>query len=344
MQPPAACVDTDPDSGLSADTATSINDGIAPVPWWLSQDISVNGDNQPNVDNVLAGKVNNIDVNVHRSSDPLPANTQNVIVEVWVALPGASLTPAVGSRLIGTQLLKVSGATIDLPPNGQKWDKHPMGTMVINWTPSGAAGDPDGPDPGGQPGHRCLVARAYPETLQPDANCFHVIGDKHVAQRNIDIVPLKEGSEGRMRAKIRTANANRVASEAVTLRVVADTNPSPRLVEALARSLRTVRGFERVTRAAPSRFTLELPDFPEARVRDQTHRGWLGPILHPLGLAARRPSYEVDIEMRPGQQTQFTLVADLGAGRRGDAYLFHVTHVNARGREVGGITVAGIRL
>src|SRR5262249_30309730 len=209
------CVDTDPDPNLS-DQCISINDGPG-TQWWMSPDINLNGF----TDIATIGSNSTVDVTVHRAAAAcnLPAGTQNIIVEVWVSSPGLNLSP-LGARNIDTKLIPVS----QLPAGGPK-SLSQVG-QLINWTPAST-------DPMDSTGHACLIARCYPDGGgQPQPDCFHVVGDRHVAQRNINIVKVRK-RELRVSARIRTGNSNREEAQSATLRVVADLRPDRRVLDIL---------------------------------------------------------------------------------------------------------------
>jgi hypothetical protein len=58
----------------------------------------------------------------------------------------------------------------------------PGGTATFPWTPSNDATAVDGP------GHRCLVVRAFPESLTPPGDPFVVPTEPHEAQHNIVVL------------------------------------------------------------------------------------------------------------------------------------------------------------
>ena len=310
------CIDTDPDPNLH-DECISIQDGPGAI-WWMSPDINLNGFS----DQAMSGGNNTVDITVHRKPDTCTflEGTKNVIVEVWVSPPGLNLSP-VGAKNIGTKLMPLS----QLPANGSR-SLSQVG-QLINWTPTSTnPGDPDGP------GHRCLISRCYPELdgpAQPD--CFHVLGDSHVAQRNIQIVGVPAPRHG-LKVPIHTGNNNREAAQPATLRVAADLKPSEKVLEILKPGLRHAKGFRRVSHEAPGHFSLHLPDFPDAKIRDCT-----GPDHH------HTPSYEADVEFKAGQVTKFTFTADLSKSKAGDAHLFHLTHSRRSDKRViGGLTVVAV--
>ncbi|WP_373652563.1 MULTISPECIES: hypothetical protein [unclassified Schlesneria] len=321
------CDDTKPDSNLAADTAITVNDGASPN-WWLSPDIDLNG-----FTDTAAGSVQNtIDVTVHRSQSPLPDGTAAIVVEVYVCNPGLNLGPGPNAKLIAQTIMRT-----ETNPEIQAGQTRRLSDVgkIIKWTPNGSATDPDGP------GHRCLIARCYPDSLSPEPDCFHVVGDRHAAQRNVTIAAAAFNEPFSI-LRFWTGNNNQEDSQKATVRVVADLNPSRKVIEALMPALRAVEGFRRIGRTPPAKFSVRFDDFEVPTTRDNSKLVDHGPFeqVWQLMFGQRSPTYEADIELAPGQQTYFELQSDLTGGRPGDATIFHLTHINPNGRVTGGLTCA----
>jgi hypothetical protein len=321
-----ACDDLQKDSNLT-DSCIFINDGPA-AQWWMSPDINLNGF----TDVAKTGQNNTVDVTVHRGpdNDKCTALTaaSNIVVEVWVSAGGLNLSP-LNAKSIGTKIIPKS----QLPANGQR--SLDQAGQIVNWTTSTNPADPDGP------GHRCLIARVYPEgDGPPEFDCFHVRGDTHVAQRNISIVTVsKFRSEGRMSAQILTVNPDRELPQRATVRVVTDPRPDRRVMEILRPGLLNTGVFRQVTSARPRRMNLDFPDFPDARRRDYTRPGCLPSLFWARSFV---PRLEADVQLQPGQVTTFNFEADLSNGEIGDAFVFYVTHLRPDNQEIGGLTVVGV--
>jgi len=54
------------------------------------------------------------------------------------------------------------------------------------------------------------------------------------------------------------------------------------------------------------------------------------------------PSYEADVEMKPGQITQINFNTDLSRGQQGDAYIFYITHARSDRQVIGGLTFVAV--
>jgi hypothetical protein len=161
-----------------------------------------------------------------------------------------------------------------------------------------------------------------------------------VAQRNINIVKVS-AREGGMRITVRTVNPNDKLAQVATLRVVADPQPDKRVLEILNPGLKGTGVFRRVATARPKGFSLSFPDFPSPKVRDHARpRGCLYGLFGGGRYAA--PTYEADVQLKPGQVTSFDFVADVSSGQPGDAFIFYLTHLRPDKQEIGGITLVGV--
>jgi hypothetical protein len=338
------------DPGLAADGCIFLeaipgDGGVHPATgWWLSPDIELTGPTS-GPDKADPGMANTVKVRVHQKdkSCSLPTGTGAILIELYVGNPSLVMKPndACSTRLISTV------AATGLPAPGTS----PQTT--ITWTPPVSPAPPTGctshPE---NPGHKCLIARCYPDTLSPDPAQFYLPDDQHYAQRNVCIVPC-EGGGGEMGAAARaangctfnvsTANLSDEQPAAATIQVIADLQPTQHVLEALTPGLRRVPGFKRVSTQPPQGFNLRLPDFPDAIVRDDTRIGCLGRLLSFLFPPLRRkfqPKYEADIKLKPKQFATFTFASDLSGSQRGDAHIFHLMQIGSDQRVQGGLTLA----
>lgn len=292
--------------------------------WWLSPDIDLTGP-VSGPDKADPGQVNPVQVSFHRKSAEsgcIFSGAESITVELWVGNPSIAMTPnnpasAVRVEIIGSPM-PLEGGT---------------GTQTIDWTPP--AGVPD-TNPQSK-GHKCLIARCYPDNLAPSNNKFFAPDDPHVAQRNICIVPCSGPGAARRpgpcSSMITTVNVNSERSESLTLKAVFDLNPNKFVRETVLRNLKRFEGFRQLTRRFPRRFGFQLREFPDAVIDDRTRFSFLRRLVG----GPRR--YETTIKLDPGQLIRFNFTADLSAGGFGDAYIFHLTQVGSDRREQGGLTL-----
>lgn len=323
------------DPGLNADTcifmeASQGDGGVHNTndPWWLSPDIKLTGPIS-GLDKADPGHNNTVEVQFHRkpaSRKPchLPPGTESISAEFWVGNPSLAMTPdnpASAKRIdsIGS-LIPADGASV---------------TKTFVWNPP-AGLDPTDPQ---SSGHKCLIARCFPDPLIPSATSFFVPDDPHVAQHNICIVPC--GGPGAAKHpgpcgfEVATVNPNKAHEQLATLRAVVDLNPSRFVQKVVLQRLKSAHGFTRLATKPPRGFKFELRDFPDAHVTDHSKLGMFGTLF---GGKDRR-SYDAVIQFKPGQLTRFKFMADLTGAQFGDAYIFHLRQIGPGQRDQGGLTI-----
>jgi hypothetical protein len=318
------------DPNLSSDTCLYIesvegDEGIHQTGgvWWLSPDIKLTGATS-GPDKADPGETNTVEVFFHMRSDPCETPfVESLSVEVWAANPSLVMTPDNPASAV-----KIGGlGAPTLSPGGSA-------SVQFDWIPP--AGLPP-EDPQGR-GHKCLVARVFPEALVPSATEFYVPEDQHVAQRNICVVPC--GGPGAAQRpgpcglEVTTVNP-REERQAVTIRAEFDGKPSKHVREVVLERMRETKGFARLSEKPPRGFRLRLRDFPKAEYSRGARGGCLGQLVGLKG----EPASEAFVTLEPKQLTRFDFTADLTGSPLGDAYIFHLTQVGTDGRTQGGLTV-----
>jgi hypothetical protein len=144
-------------------------------------------------------------------------------------------------------------------------------------------------------------------------------------------------------------NLSTETAEQVTLRVVRDPDPTREIREVLSPGLQEVPGFQRISnRVQPQGFNLQLPDFPDATVTDNSHLGCLGLLLYLFSLLLNvigvklvlpEPKCEAQVQLRPGQSTTLTFETNLSDAARGDAFVYYLMQVGQNQRIQGGLTL-----
>ncbi|MDQ2975491.1 MAG: hypothetical protein M3R69_08785 [Acidobacteriota bacterium] len=316
------------DPGLSRDTciymeAVSGDGGVHTNPtWWLSPDIELTGPIS-GPDKADPGQINPVNVRSHNKGGQCTSTgDEAIIVELWVGNPSIVMTP---DNPASTSLVTKMGSPMPLPGNSA--------TQLIDWTPPGGLPptDPQGP------GHKCLIARCYPDSLTASPIDFFLPDDPHVAMHNICIVPCggpgAANRPGQCGLEVTTASLNRKEREAVTLRVVPDTRPDQFVRATVLKLLEKLPGFKKLAVRPVPRFNFELRGFPGARINDQTKPGCLGI------LSGGKRYYEAGINLEVAQVTRFNFVADLSGSEFGDAHIFHLTQSSAKQPRQGGLTI-----
>ena len=229
--------------------------------WWLSPDVRIAG---PDTQGRAVTGPNTVEIVTRwKSGCAVPVGTGAVLVELWVGNPAVAMTP---NNPNSTKQITTVGAT-GLVAGGSVVNS-------IQWTPSTSPSAVDGP------GHKCLIARCYPDSLTPDPADFYLPQDPHAVQHNICVVvcggPGAADAHGDCGFDVATVNlSNRIANN-VTLRAIRDARPSKSVLAAVMPMLKANPSFRRLASAAPRHFAMRLRDFPNAKIRDESRpKGWL---------------------------------------------------------------------
>lgn len=138
----------------------------AGLPFWVSPDISIIKPDGVEGGTAVAGDTNQLKIKVTNAGG---IDAVDAYVEGFVADPSTAFTPLTATP-IGAGFLTISG--------------YSQAVIQFPWNPSPA-----------DAGHRCLLARVN-LTIPPDGYkngaIFDVVGDRHVAQRNISVVNLQK--------------------------------------------------------------------------------------------------------------------------------------------------------
>jgi len=144
------------------------DDGTEPLagglPFWTSPDITIVKPDGTRGGEAVAGNTNQVEVAVTNKGG-IPA--VDAYVDAFVADPSTSFTPATATPIGGT-FVTVQG--------------YSVASVSFPWVPGASAA-----------GHRCLLARVslvVPPDTYLNGAVFDVVGDRHVAQRNIHVVAL----------------------------------------------------------------------------------------------------------------------------------------------------------
>lgn len=354
-----------------------------PNMFWMSPDIKLNGTTYT----ATPGQPNTIEVHIHeKATAPGCPDGDQLLVDIFVANPSVAMIPpepgGVNFNCSTSQLTNNPTPVLKALIGDFMPDTPGVNTAIktFSWTPpqsppppAGCPVSPSGiptPDPQSS-GHRCLIVRVYrPVVDAPDSNNFHAGDDPHYAWHNVTICPCSSGGGARGGARengrnrpaggtnsctfdISTANVNNKAAEQVKLRVVRDPHPTLQVLDAVLPMLQSETGYGTVSdRIQPQGFSLQLPDFPNAVVRDNSRPGCLGLLFYFLTLllgllgikikfpTLATPTYEAQFEMQPGQFTRFAFATDLSSTPRGEAYVYHFTQVGSDQTVHGGLTLA----
>src|ERR1700730_6734490 len=293
--------------------------------WWLSPDITLPGP-VPGLDNADIGQSNPIKVKIHRkpaaSGCQFPGD-ESVTVELWVANPSLVLAPRVDSAA------RVGFIGSPLPAEGG------TGIQQIDFTPSVIP-------PGNQeaPGHKCLIARCYPDSLIPSDTSFFVPGDQHVAQHNLCTVPTPNQT---FIFKLNTLDPrptfNPIQNSEVKLRAVLDLEPNEFVRRTVLRRLQLQSGFQQLrTSPLSNGFKFDLTGLQASHVIDHSQ-----PCVHTFP-PLTNPSFEAVIALNSRHVVQLTFLVTPKGTKPGEACIFHLTQSDIEGSPQGGLTVVMLRV
>ena len=324
------------DPNLNSDTCIFMQPGSPN--WWLSEDVKLAAASGV----AVPGQKNDVNITVRRKAQDctLPENTDFVKVDLYVCNPTASPTTTTSpnvKKILDATSAPASEILVDiasLPSGGSfaqtvKWDLPPL---------SGAS------HPAETAGHKCLIARAYPNPLSGGINIGDYAAppsDQHYAQRNICVQTCSSPCG----IDVWTENVNKERPQNVKFEVIADTQPSEEVLKVALPLLQQVPGFKRVVNGTPRKgFGLDLPDFPDAKKTDNTRPGCLGGITKIFGSggAGFRPSFAAEVKLAPSQFSIYRFVTDLDGAQSGDAFIFHLTHIE-NGNVLSGLTMLMVK-
>ncbi|MGV1005039.1 MAG: hypothetical protein ACOYEV_09795 [Candidatus Nanopelagicales bacterium] len=287
------------------------DDGTEPLPgglaFWTSPDIVIV---QPG--GAVGGEAVPLEVNQVRitvtNGGGMPA--VDAYVEAFVADPMTVITPATAFAL-GGAFMTVQAYNTE--------------TIDFAWTPTAA-----------DSGHRCVIARVsliVPPDTYVDPTIFDVVGDRHVAQRNIQVLAVAAGkslsfrfavqhapgAKGAVRILARELTQKADGRELMKLAGCAGGLPAQRPLAGLG--VRMIS--EREHRERANQVTGRLP----------------AGLVSPLGEAIGRP--ELKTQLEPASQPQFaTVTFQVAEGEEsGRLHLVEVVQVDAEtGMPQGGLT------
>jgi len=292
--------------------------------WWLSPDIALTGP-VSGADNADPGQTNPVQVRCHKKAANSNCNfpgDESVTVQLFVANPSLAMAP---NNPASTTLVGFIGSPV--PPDGG------TGTQQIDWIlPSGLPAD----DPQA-PGHKCLVARCYPESLTPSSDNFFVPDDQHVAQHNICVVPCpqaKLGSSNHFTFKVATLNPHSPKREKAVLRAVLDLKPKQFVRTIVQQRLHAVHGFQHfATEPAPHGFRFDVSALSATDVHDNSHP----PFTPPLGRPSA-PSFDAKVTLA-AHVVHVNFNVHITGTNAGEAFIFHLTQTGEDNRSQGGLTL-----
>jgi hypothetical protein len=287
----------------------------------------------------------------HKAGCNLNPNAVAVKVDLWVCVPTASAINTISGNTRRILHQGVNSITIPLGTNAGELAPGGSATMPVEWR---LPNPPTNPAEG--PGHKCLIARAYPNTSSTNETTIGEYAaslDPHYAQRNICIQTCNSPC-GQEILAFQPIETERDALE-VEYIVYPDFNPSKFILQAAEEMFLTVDGLRhlkpQIAVDPPTRgFELELvdvapftvinnsiiPKFDRRQVlwgKRRRHYKLRAPKF-----GARMPFFRAAARLKRGQDMLYRLHTDLEGAAPGTAQVFHVME-SVRGWVRGGLTV-----
>src|SRR3954447_7681923 len=161
------------------DKAGDVGGPGSPAPWWLSPDVDI-----PAHSGQATQGANQVQIRVHCHEEPVLSD--RIVAEVYAGNPSLVMSPSANTtRIDPGNLLFRTAAFAGTEPIADETGV----TATFSWTPSASAADPGGP------GHRCLVVRAFPQSVAPPSSPFDVPNEQHEAQHNIEVLSTTHASQ-----------------------------------------------------------------------------------------------------------------------------------------------------
>jgi hypothetical protein len=328
------------------DKAGDLGGPGSPAPWWLSPDVDI-----PVHSGEAVQGANDVQIRVHTHEEPII--TEKIVAEVYVGQPGFVLSPNTGTKRIDptTLLFRPPGVAGSEPVADVTG-----GILTFPWTPSATPADVDGP------GHRCLIVRAFPQSVTPPTTPFDVPNEGHEAQHNIEILTTTTHSASMASGGLGTPGDPRRRDEKsgmwweqfVTMAVekprrsfvvwAFDPNPAKGIVETVRRALR--RKFAGFSERPPDKVSLK-PVRTEGRLIDPGALLGDGKFVEQSGLgqglfAEERLLGAAALDLEPDRLSRLLMLFDHSNLRPRTAVVLHGAQWREDGRPEGGMTVVAL--
>ena len=316
-----------------------------PAPWWISPDVDI----PAHTGTAFQGS-NDVQIRVHTHDEPILE--EKIIAEVYVGTPSLVMSPILNTRQILSAVLfrppGVAGTEAVADVAG--------GTHTFSWTPSNVATDVDGP------GHRCLVVRAFPESVAPPVDPFNVPNEQHEAQHNLEIVStqmkisgMSKGGAGTPKDPRRRDEKTGMWWEVFSTLAAGDKGKrfvvwafDPRPARAIERAVRLAipKGFEGFSDQPPKQVTLE-PDAKRGEAIDPRDLLKNGPFLEKSGFGGGlftedRLLAGASVDLGPTELSQLVMRFDHSNLPSNTAVVLHGVQWDEAGHPEGGMTVVAL--
>ncbi|HKP89762.1 MAG TPA: hypothetical protein VJT75_07265 [Thermoleophilaceae bacterium] len=321
--------------------------GGMPGPWWMSPDVDI-----PAHSGTAFQGPNDVQIRVHAHEEPFL--DEKIVAEVYVCRPSLAMSPTVDSVRIdpGNLLFRPPGVAGTEPIAS-----FAGGTLTFAWTPGSAATAPDGP------GHRCLILRAFPQSVTPPNSPFTVPAEQHEAQRNIEILAttkmqadMSRGGAGTPEDPRRRESGTGLWWEALETvgagprgrRFVVwafDPNPEEHIPRGILRDLKKAK-IRTISKEPPAQATIEIVGARGHEIdpgklvgqRRFARRSGVGDGI----FAERLLLGAATLELGPRKPAEVVLRFDHSNLDERTALVLHAAQFDERGEAEGGMTIVAI--
>jgi hypothetical protein len=327
------------------DKAGDVGVSPSPVPWWLSPDIDI-----PAHSGTAYQGPNQVQVRVHCHEEPVLDD--KIVGEAYAGNPSLVMAPGSNAvRIDPGTLLWRTVATSGTEPIANETGA----TLTFSWTPSADPSAPDGP------GHRCLILRAFPQSLTPPTGAFDVANEQHEAQHNIEVLSTTKmmkspGSGAGTPGDPRQMNPDGSWSEVLLTRatgrrrgkhfIVCAFDPDPDHLATASVRGQLSRSKLSLSSEPPAGVELELEDGASEAIdprrllksRRFASASGLGEGL----LAEERLLAGLSVELGPRTTSRIVVRFDHTNLKPRTAAVLHVVQWTADGRPEGGMTIVAV--
>jgi hypothetical protein len=314
------------------------------APWWLSPDVDI-----PAHSGEAFQGTNHVQIRVHTNDEPVIDG--KITAEVYVGDPSLVMSPTVGTKRIDPMNLKFRPGNV---AGSEPVANAAGGTLTFDWIPSADA-DIDGP------GHRCMILRAFPESVTTPTTPFTVPTEQHEAQHNMEILstsmkmlapggggagtphnPRGRGEDGLWWERFSTMAGGRIGRRFVIWAL--DPRPSREITDGITRPLKAA-GVNSFSEKPPNEVKLEVVD-TDGRAIDP-HQLLKSKFGHAAGLgkglfAEDRMLCAAELALSPDERAGLLLRFDHSNLEPHTAVMLHGAQWNERGQPEGGITVVAV--
>jgi hypothetical protein len=317
----------------------------SPVPWWISPDVDI-----PAHSGEAFQGSNTVQIRVHAHEEPFLE--EKIVAEVYVGDPSLVMAPGSPNTVrIDPQNILFRPPTV---AGTEPIADETGGLATFPWTPSSTAGAAEGP------GHRCLIVRAFPQSVTPPTAPFDVPNEQHEAQHNIEVLsttkmiapalgagrgiprdPRRMDEDGTWSEVLVT---QAIGSRRGTRYLVCAFDPDfDHLVSSVVQKPLDRAKVERISDQPPNSVEFDALDAFLGQIDPSKRRGFMRAADGGTGLLAReRVLATASVGLGPRKQSHIVVRFDHSNLEPNTAAMLHVAQFREDGRPEGGMTIVAV--